>query len=306
MVPPPDDLERPLSQQAFRAGVLGNVFLAATKLAAGAHAGLPALMADGWHSLADAATNATAWIVDALAQGEPDEDHHYGHGKLEALASLAVGLLILAGGVTLAASAFDFGELPQAGWPLWIAFVVAVLSIVVNLVLARAARKAATEEHAGLLQVLFRDNLSDALASGLVVIAILGSLAELPWAEPVATFVIGLGVVVMGVRSARSGFDVLMDRSDPDLRVTILRSARSVDGVRWVQRVRARPIGGRILVDLDVSVNGTMSVEEGHTLAHLVEEAVTRDHPLVREVHVHVQPGPPGSNTPGTGSPTTT
>jgi len=289
--------ESEVAGRAFRAGVLGNGLLALGKLGVGWLSGSRALLADGWHSLADVATNGATWIAHGFARRAPDDDHHYGHGKLEAFAGLIVGLLLFGGGVAIAVSAFDFDVRLVEGWRTWVALAVALVSIAVNLVLARIAQVGARETKSDGLRALARDNLSDALSSGLVVVAILGTAVGLPWPEPVATFVIGVVVLSMGWNSVREGFDVLMDRADPELRAAITRTAGQVEAVRGVQSVRVHPLGGSVAVDMEISVSGALTVEEGHEIAHSVERAVTREHPSVRAVHVHVNPGPPPYGT---------
>ncbi len=281
--------------RAYVVGVAGNGSLALLKLVVGYLAGSQSLIADGWHSLADVGTNGAAWAAHLFARREPDDDHHYGHGKLEAFAGLAIGVALVFGGVAVTVSAFTARRQLEGGWHTWLAFGVAVLSLAGNLALAGVARRGAAGGRSDGLRALARDNASDALSSLLVMVAILGSAAGFAWPEPLATFVIGLVILVMGWASAREGFDVLMDRSDPELRLAVRRTAERVDEVRGVQSVRVHPVGGHVAVDMEISVDGSKTVEHGHEIAHSVEDAVTRAHPDVREVHVHVNPGQPPS-----------
>ena len=89
---PAPDPARPnaASERVLVLGVVLNTLLAGLKLAGGLLSGSPSLLADGYHSLADLGTNGLAWLTWRWAQRPPDEDHHYGHGKVEAMAALAV------------------------------------------------------------------------------------------------------------------------------------------------------------------------------------------------------------------------
>ncbi len=278
------------AHRAFRIGFLGNAGLAIAKLGVGAFAGSASLIADGWHSLSDVGVNSAAWIAHCFAVRAPDEDHHFGHGKLEAFSGLVVGLSLFVAGTLVAMSAWTTSATLDSGWRVWLAFVVALLSIAVNAALASVALRGARASGSAGLLALARDNGSDALASVLVALAIGAGHVGAWWAEPVATVVIGALIVSMGWRSVRDGFNVLMDRADPTLRARVADVALGVEGVRAVQSVRVHPLGDQVRVDLEVSVDGDLTVVAGHEIAHSVESAVIEGHVPVREVTVHVNP----------------
>lgn len=285
-----------LSTTAHRLSLVVNGLLAAMKLAAGFLFASPALIADGWHSLADTISSAIAWIGFRLGNEPADEDHHYGHGSLEALSGLIIGLILAVGGGALvldslvAAVADTDAELPAHGGEA-LAMTVAVISILANLGLARVTGRAAKRIGSLSLQALTWDNLGDALSS-LVVLAAIGlRAAGYPRLELFVAGAIGVLIAAMGLRSVRAGFDVLMDRvSDPTLRLAIADTARAVDRVRGVQSVRIHPLGSDVRVDLEISVDGHLTVTEGHAIAHSVEDAIREERPVVTDVHVHVNP----------------
>ncbi len=284
---------------AFAVGMLGNVLLALVKLGVGVWTGSAALVADGWNSMGDVLTTVGTWWAHRWGQEPPDEDHHYGHGNAEPLAGALVGGVLLATGAGVVLSAFG-GEVGfESGRELRLALGAGVFSIFVNAALALfiATRSALSRSHA--LRALFRDKISDALASTAVVLAILASNAGWSWAEPVCAVLIGGVIAWMGVGLVRDGVGVLMDRVDPQVQARLRTTALGVEGVREVQRVRVHPVGSVHRVDMEISVDGTLSVLQGHEIAHSVERAVTQAHPDVVEVHVHVNPCPldaaPGS-----------
>ena len=287
---PVDERAPASAERAFRIGFLGNGLLAVLKLVVGWTTGSRSLVADGWHSLGDIATNGGAWIAHRLSRREPDEDHHYGHGKLEAFSGLVVGLLLLGGGVAVIVSAWTSKAVLRGGWAPWIALGMALTSILANVGLAVVSHRGARSSGSQGLEALFRDNLSDALAGILVVLGILGARAGVGWAEPMAAVGIGALILWMGWHSVVEGFHVLMDRGDPALRDRIEGTARGVERVRGVQGVRVHPHGTHVTVDLEISVEGDLTVEEGHRIAHTVETAITAAHDTVEEVRVHVNP----------------
>lgn len=282
--------KRSQADRAFLIGFVGNTALVVLKLIVGWMAGSRALLADGWHSLSDVATNGGTWLAHRFSHRAPDEDHHYGHGKAEAFAGLVVGLILLGGGVAVVVASFSSTARLDPGWKGWLALGVAATSVVTNIWLTLVSRKAAEAAQSQGLAALARDNASDALGSVLVILGILGSHIGLEWAEPTAAVGIGALILWMGWRSTADGFDVLMDRSDPALREALRRLALEVDEVRDVQTVRVHPLGAAFVVDMEISVDGSLTVSEGHRIAHAVESAVTTTQPRVKGVHVHVNP----------------
>ena len=277
-----------------------NLLLAALKLVVGGLAGSPALLADGWHSVSDVGMNVLAWAGYRAAQAPPDEDHHYGHGNWEAVAGLVVGLTVIAAGVAVVASIAlqgGPGTDPEHGW---LALGAGLAAGATKLALARYTARVGTRLNSPSLLAVSRDNLSDALTGALVPVAIGASLAGLPWAERVLAGIIGLVIGWMGLKSAREGLDILMDRvADPLLRGRLRDLAAAVPGVIDVQSVRVHPLGSELRIDMEISVDPDWTVARGHQTAHDVERAIIEAQPHVWEVHVHVNPAVSGSQDAG-------
>ncbi len=285
------DAGRERGERAHRLGLAVNSGLALAKLGGGLVSGSPALLADGVHSIADVVTNAIAWLSFRVAAIPPDDDHHYGHGKAEAAAGASVGALLVVVGASVLWDGLSRAAPAYAGLRAPVALAVALVSMAANEWLYRVTARSAEELGSHALRALARDNRSDSLSSGLVVIGVLGSLIGQGWVEPLATAGIGAFIVVMGWRSAREGLDVLMDRvPDPELRGRIRSTSCAIEGVLGVQRVRVHPLGSALRVDMEISVDGDLSVREGHTIAHRVEAAVRAAEREIGAVLVHVNP----------------
>ena len=280
-------------ERAHRLGVFTNALLGLTKIGGGLAAGSPALVADGWHSLADLMTTVVAWASFRLGAQPPDDDHHYGHGKLEALAAVGVGILLAVGGAALL-----WGALPRGGaaegeraanlMPA-LAMAVAAISMAANEWLARVTGEAGRQLRSPALLAVSRDNRADAFSSLLVIVGVGGRVIGWDWAEPTATALIALGIIVMGLKSMGEGGDVLVDRvTDPTLRGDITRVAMGVGGVLDVDRVRVHPLGSSWTVDVEICVNGELTVRDGHEIAHAVEAALTAAREGIVGVQVHV------------------
>lgn len=286
------------TERVYALGFWVKVVLAVLKLGVGWATGSRALLADGWHSLSDIFTNGGAWLAYRFSIRPPDEDHHYGHGNTEAFSGAVIGSVLMVGGVGVIWSSWA-SELRLAQGPLaWLAAGTAAVSIVANIGLARITNAAGRRSRSHGLLALARDSLSDALAGALVVSGILGGVAGLGWAEMVAALLIGSLILTLGWRSFRDGLDVLMDRvPDPALRERLQVAAGAVGGVRGVQKVRVHPLGSTYRVDVEISVDGELTVVQGHRIAHEVEAALCASDPSVEGVHVHVNPAAVGGTS---------
>ena len=284
--------------RAHRTSLVVNTGLAALKLGGGLASGSPALIADGAHSLADVGTGAVAWLSFRWASQPPDEDHHYGHGKAEAAAGFFVGIVLLLAGVGVLWDSFT-AELPAyTGAKGALALAAAGLSLVANEWLYRITRAAGLRLESQSLLALARDNRSDALTGALVLVGVGAALLGAGWVEPLAAGVIGAMIGYMGWESVRRGLDVLMDRApDPAMRARVEALAAAVPGVVGVQQVDVHPLGAQVRIDMEVSVDGALTVRKGHEIAHEVERAVTQAEEAVVGVAVHVNPAPSPDGT---------
>lgn len=282
---------RARGERAHRLGVVVNFLLALMKIGGGLASGSTSLLADGYHSLADLATNGLAWLSFRVAARPADDDHHYGHGKAEAAAGLFVGVILIGVGLAVLYGSVTERGPTYVGFQAPVALATAVISIVANEWLVMVTRRSANELSSKALSALARDNRSDALSSGLVIVGVSGGVFDIVWVEPVVTALIGAFIVVMGFHSAKESFDILMDRvPDEMMRTRIAAIAKEVSGVRGVQHVLIHPLGARQRVDMEISVDGDVSVREGHTIAHAVERVVRDRESAVVQVAVHVNP----------------
>ncbi len=277
-----------------------NVVLALAKLAAGAVAGSAALVADGMHSLSDLITDGIVLAGVRFARRPADESHNYGHGKIETLAAVAVGavLLIAAGGILFEAckgiAVVARGGILGAPSPA--ALVVAVVSIAVKEALFRFTRAAGRQLDSPALMANAWHQRSDALSSVAVAVGVAGaSLGGESWRvlDPVAASVVALLIGKVALSLAWSGLGELLEAGvDPETRARILESVHRVDGARSPHGLRARRLGSTLAVDLHVEVARHLDIVQAHAIAEAVEEQLTRCFGANTLVNVHVDPAP--------------
>jgi cation diffusion facilitator family transporter len=273
------------------AGVIVNVALTLMKIVGGITGRSQALVADGFHSLSDLATDIVAYLGLRYSSKPRDADHPYGHGKIETLATTFVGLLLLMTGVLLAywgaVSAFEGGgEEPGV-----VALFVAVVSIIFKEGIYRFTLTYARRLDSSVLVANAWHHRSDALSSLAALIGIAGAKLGLPFLDPLAAVAVAIMIIRVGVQVVIQGARELVEESLHAEAVDhLVGTARAVDGVQDVSGMYTRKVGTGIVIDISITVDGGLTVTRGHEIAHGVESALIGSGPTVELVTVHVEP----------------
>lgn len=273
-----------------------NLLLAAAKLAGGWLFFSEALLADGVHSLGDAAGSATVLYGLRFSSHPPDEDHPYGHEKAETLASFAVGLVLVVSGLALCARALEQLVGPTERQPGWAAFFIAGLALCAKEVMYFWMRSAARRSDSAGYWANAVDSRMDAWSSGAAMAGILGSRLGLLWADAAAAMLVSLLVVWAGLEVLRGNLPGLLETRNPRLEARVRTVVIGVPGVGALHSLRTRLMGSFVLIDVRIGVDEELTVRAGHEIARRVAAEVHRSVPRVREVFVHVDPLGEGQN----------
>jgi cation diffusion facilitator family transporter len=269
--------------------LVANWVVAAAKLAFGLLSQSASVTADGLHSFIDGGSNVLGLVAMGVASRPADEDHPYGHGKFEALASLGIGAMIGIGMLELGRMALDsllHDKHPQVTGTM---AAVMVFTLVVNLAVTRVERHYGQKYKSTLLLADATHTLSDVF----VTIAVLVSLLLVWLGFPRADGLIALGVMVFVAWVAygivRQAVRILSDtaRLDP---VAVAHHTLGVAGVRSCHRVRSRGMEESVYVDLKIEVDPNLSTAQAHEVADRVEHTIQDAFPQVVDVVVHVEP----------------
>jgi cation diffusion facilitator family transporter len=290
-----DDLYRQGRRAALRGGAAA-LLLGLAKLAGGWLGHSSALLADAVHSLGDALLAAAVWGALRWAQQPADREHPYGHARAEAVAGLAVALVLVLSAFAAGWESFHALLAPRPE-PHAFTLAVAAASLAVNEVLYRHNRRVADRLGSTALEGVSWDQRLDALTALAVLAGLALALYGGPaWraADPVAGLGVAGVILVAGGRLAWTSLHELMDaQAGPELLAAVRREALAVEGVRGVEKLHARKAGLEYLVDIHVEVDGDRTVREGHEIAHAVKDRVLGTVVPVKDVLVHVEPSPP-------------
>jgi len=254
-----------------------NIFNAAFKLSVGTLTRSQALIADGFHSLADSLT-AIVTIVTLKISGKPsDKDHPYGHGKIEFLASGFFSILLLTLAVLIMSKAIYTLIEGNIKPPNFLAIGPAVVSILVNIGISRYGLCVGKEIRSPVITANAKENKADAFSSIASLIGIVGALAGFPYLDPAAAILVSLLIARMGIEILRESSAGLMDASiDKSEQAKIRKFITSVRGVEKIAYLKTRHIGQRIWVDVGIVVPSTISLNQGSKIAHAVRNLLMR------------------------------
>lgn len=266
----------PDKRRATLIGAVVNLVLSVTKVLGGLIGQSQALIADGVHSLSDLLSDALVLLASRWGSLEADHNHPYGHARIETLATLGVGLLLLVIGAGFMIDSVSRLLNPERLLaPGWLAFGIAAVSVLGKEALFRYTVAVARRTDSALLRANAWHHRSDALSSIVVIIGIGGALAGLLWLDAVAAAIVAIMLGWVGWRLLGEAAAELVDTGLSARELDALSATiAAVEGVRGHGRLRSRRMGGRIFVDVRVLVDGQLTVREGHQIAERVRRRV--------------------------------
>lgn len=264
-----------VKQQVAAISVVASGSMAALKFVVGVAIGSIALVSEALHSLVDFGATIVTWLVVRVSDKPADDEHHYGHGKLESLSALGVVavLYILAGGIAVEA----YGRLTAGAVPPTISaipFVVLLVDIGVNLWRARALHQAAHDTRSQALEADALHFSSDVMGSVAVIVGLGLSALGYRWGDAAAAIAVAVVISLLGLRLARSTVETLVDRAPEGVADKAAAAIRAVPGVIGIARVRARTVGPTSFIEAAVKVPRTYPIDRVEDIKLAAQKAV--------------------------------
>ncbi len=274
-------------------GSVVNILLVILKLWAGFISNSQALIADGIHSLSDLFSDAVVMLGLKWGRKNEDEDHPYGHARIETISSMVVGIFLIAVGLGITSNAIEALNNQEPSTPGLFAIYVAAISVILKeilywytLIIGKKLKSLALIGNAW-------HHRTDAMSSIAVLIGVGATYLKPEWhlADAYAALLVTFFVVKIGTNLVWNAFKELSD-SAPDKEVMdqLEKTAYSIEGVLEVHDLRARHSGSQIFVELDIVVDPTLTVKVGHDIAHTVKLMLLEEYADVTRVFVHVDP----------------
>jgi len=276
-----------------------NLALFVIKVLVGLLSGSIALIADGIHSLSDMATDFAVLLGYYFGSKEPDQEHPYGHGRVETFSAMFIAVvLVVVGGFIIWKASKEVAKVHSAqeyARQMWGAvFWVALLSVVVKEALYRVSRKVAVKTHSSALYANAWHHRTDALSSVAVVIG----FAAMRWGymhgDEVAAIVVGLLIILVGVKIIGDCLRELTEGSVDEGTIEHIKNIiNSNSSIRQWHKLRSRTVGREVFLDLHILVDQDLSIAAAHRIAENLENAL--DEQIARPVNItiHIEPDIP-------------
>ena len=286
--------ENKIVSRVSSVGIFGNIALVIFKLYAGIVGRSGAMISDAVHSLSDVFATLVAFIGIRISKKEPDSEHPYGHDRFECLASMILGLVLLGTGIGIGVSGVRTilaGNYSELQIPTTLALVAAIVSIVTKEAMFRYTRYWARKINSSVFMADAWHHRSDALSSVGSLIGIAGARLGVPVMDPIACVVICIFILKVSFDILRDAVAKMLDTScgeqwDSEMTQFIL-SQQGVDGVDLLQ---SRKFGDKIYLDVEISVDGGLSLAEAHDIAERVHDTVEEKHPEIKHIMIHQNP----------------
>ena len=284
--------ETKIVKRMSQVGIWGNIFLAAFKLIAGILGKSGAMISDAVHSLSDVFATIVAYFGVLISRQPEDEDHPYGHERLECVASLILGIILAGTGIGIGDSGIQkIISNEELSVPTILPLIAAIVSIVVKEGMFWYTMHYAKEMNSSAFRADAWHHRSDALSSVGSFVGIGMAKLGFPIMDPIASLIICLFILKVAFDISKDAIVKMLDTSggkefEEQLRGFILEQ----DGVSKIDLLHTRQFGNKIYVDLEIAVDKNMSLIDAHNIAETVHSNVEHRFPDVKHIMIHVNP----------------
>ncbi len=275
-------------------GIIGNAVLAVFKITAGIIAGSLSVIADGVDSSGDVLISIMTLIIACLLTRPPSLKFPYGYGKAETNATLALSFIIFFAGAQLGIVAIKkliSGAVTEM--PGKIAIIAVIISIVLKIILARYQLYVGKKVNSSMLIANSKNMQGDVLISSSVLLGlILTYTFKLPFLDSLVALFVSIWVIWIAIRIfIETNLELMDGNIEKKIYEQVFEIVESVPGVRNPHRMRIRRAGHKLMINIDIELDGDMSLSNAHELSHIVEQKIREGiENEIFDVILHIEP----------------
>ena len=268
-----------------------NIIVAVSKIVMGNISNSSAMSADGFASLADGLSNVIAIVGVYLASKPEDEDHQYGHGKIEIITGLIIGLFLLYAGFNVVMEAIGKIKNPVDINISPLSLLVMLFTLVINIIVAYYEYKKGNELNSPILIADSLHTKSDIFVTVGVIIALILIRFGMPYIlDPVASFVVSLMIFYAAYNVFKENINILIDVKIVDDKEVKNLVITEYPCVKEMHKIRSRGTKNNVFMDMHIQVDPKMTVEESHRLMHNIERTIQKNIEENAHVIIHIEP----------------
>lgn len=270
--------------------VIAAIFLTTFKIIVGISTNSLGILSEAAHSGLDLIAALMTYFAVRFSSKPADREHNFGHGKIENFSALfeTVLLLVTCGWIIYEVIERIFGAKVDILVNKW-SFIVIISSIIIDLSRSRALKKVAIKFNSQALEADALHFSSDVYSSAVVFIGLIGVQFDFKYADSIAAFLVAMIVIFISFNLGRRAIDVLLDKAPIGMKEKIEKVISNVPGVIHVHDIKVRSSGALILVEMNIHVNETLTIDKAHSISHEVEKKLHENFSDL-EVHIHIEP----------------
>lgn len=271
-------------------GILANVFLLIIKSIIGFISGSYSMIADAINSASDILSSFITYIGGVIASTPKDEEHNYGHGKIEQIFSTFIGIIMLILSLkVLYESVMSLlnHEYYQFSW--WLV-IVCVITIITKFILYLYVSKKGKLFNSTLISANAQDHKNDMLLTCGTLIGVLGSTINLSWLDGAMGAIISIWIFIVGISIIIENCNILMDKSINEETKKLITDKININpSITRIDSFTSKPIGNSYIIILEVSIDGNMTVNESHDIVESLKKELL-EIPDINDAIIHVNP----------------
>ena len=288
------EMEQKTAMKISMVSIVGNILLSLFKALAGIVANSGAMISDAIHSASDVFSTIVVIIGIRLSGKESDKEHPYGHERMECVAAILLATILAATGLFIGWSAVEkitVQDDSALAVPGILALVAAVVSIAVKEAMFWYTRAGAKKIDSGALMADAWHHRSDALSSIGALVGIAGARMGYPILDAIASLVICIFIEKAAIDIFKDAKNKMVDKAcDDETEHEMYECVMKNESVRGVDLLRTRTFGNKIYVDIEIRVDGKLTLWEAHAIAESVHDLVETEFSKVKHIMVHVNP----------------
>ena len=287
-----DDFRSKAGKKAATVAIVANCFLTLFNIAIGIMSGSYALVSEGAHTLSDVATSVIAYIGFKIGQKPADDEHPIGHGRAEAIGGLIIVLFLGMVAYEIMQGAIERLLNPSLiTTPDFYAAIMAVLGIMINFSVSEYIIKIGKEIRSTAIVADGKHQKTDIFSSIAVLLSVVVSNIGYPILDPIIGLIIGVLILKTAYEVGKENIDNIMGKVPSQEFINkIKRVANKTPKAQDAHNIKVDYLGSYAVVSLHVKVDGNMTVDESHKIAHIVETNLINKIPEVKYAVVHVCP----------------
>lgn len=279
--------------QAKRIGIIGiiaNFFLLLAKFVTGTIFKSQGLIADALNSFGDVFSSIVTFVGGKISEKPADDDHEFGHGKAEFVASFLIGIFMVMVSFETLSSGIKSIVYNEAFEFSYLLLVIPLTTIIIKTIMYIYCKNKSMKYNSLLILANAKDHRNDIILSCGVIIGIVCGMFGYYVVDGIVGIVISGVIIVTGVKIVKEAYDVLIDKCiDVDTVNDMKKIILETEGVNHIDSIKSKPTGALHMIIVKISVDPNMTVKDGHKIAGRVRENL-RKFDNVYDSIVHINP----------------